>query len=119
MDNRKKHDIFKIKIGKKIKDAREKMGLSQKELAEKLGIAKEMISFWEAGKRRIYADDMIRVFSELGIISRIGEIAFIENEEPSNYQIYSEIQKIKSVLSIVARDNPELAKAMRGDERSD
>jgi len=55
MDN-----IYK-KIGKRIKELREKAGLSQKEVAIKIGIKRPTISQIENGERKISAEEILEI----------------------------------------------------------
>ena len=41
-----------IEIGKRIKDYRESLGISQRELGEKLGVSNQIISKWERGDQK-------------------------------------------------------------------
>lgn len=38
-------------LGRKIREWREKHGISQEELAKKLGVTQEAVSYWENGKK--------------------------------------------------------------------
>lgn len=46
--------------------AREKVGLTQKEVAEKLGVDQSAVSFWETGKTHPRASLLIRLASLYG-----------------------------------------------------
>ena len=52
--------------GQRIKEARKKAGLSQKELAEKLGISYVGISQWENDKRKPKQDSLQRIAEAVG-----------------------------------------------------
>jgi transcriptional regulator with XRE-family HTH domain len=56
-----------MKIGAKIKQARENAGLNQAELARKLGIKPVNISQWESGKTRPDVERLPALAKELGI----------------------------------------------------
>jgi transcriptional regulator with XRE-family HTH domain len=54
-------------IGKKIREARESAGLSQKDLAEKLGYeTSTAISYMEAGERKVSVVDLEKIAELLG-----------------------------------------------------
>ena len=46
-----KNGIDLIKLGSKIKDARDSLNLTQKDLAEKAGVSEMTISYFERGER--------------------------------------------------------------------
>lgn len=56
-----------IALGKKIKDAREKKGLLQKDLAALLGVSTVMICSIESGKKKTSVDNLIKLSKVLGI----------------------------------------------------
>jgi transcriptional regulator with XRE-family HTH domain len=45
--------INPVVTGKELRDYREKLGLTQKELADKLGVAMNTVSRWELEERKI------------------------------------------------------------------
>ncbi len=45
--------MIQIKVGKRIKDLRHKLGISQEELADKAGIHRTYIASLEVGKRNV------------------------------------------------------------------
>ena len=54
-------------IGKKIREARESTGLSQKDLAEKLGYeTSTAVSYMEAGERKVSVVDLEKIADLLG-----------------------------------------------------
>ena len=50
-----------MKLGQRIKEFREKSGISQQKLAERLGVLRPTISQIENGERRISADELIKL----------------------------------------------------------
>lgn len=62
----------------RIKEAREKRGITQRELAEELGVDQSAISFWEAGKTHPRASMLPRLTKALGC--SLDEL-FAEKEE--------------------------------------
>lgn len=56
--NRKQTLVNPQQLGKRIRQAREKLGLSQDDLAERVGRDQRAVSEYESGKRRIYAHDL-------------------------------------------------------------
>lgn len=55
-----------VRIGAKIKKAREERYLSQGELGAKLGVTATAINYYEKGKRKISIDDLYRLAAALG-----------------------------------------------------
>lgn len=54
-------------MGEKIRQAREKAGLSQHELAQALGVSHAAISFWESGRTAPTIGNLYRLASILGV----------------------------------------------------
>ena len=57
------------RVGEKIKEAREKTGLTQKALAKKLGVAEKFINEVETGRRvaqESFIDRAAKVFEKVG-----------------------------------------------------
>lgn len=54
-------------LGDRLRQAREKAGLSQVDLANKAGFSRGHISFLETGKRRITLDNWIRLAKACGV----------------------------------------------------
>ncbi len=48
-------------IGKRIKNLRLEMNISQKELGERLGFCNQTISFWESGQREPSLDSVVSI----------------------------------------------------------
>lgn len=55
------HDTkeFNVMLGSFLKRKREQRGISQQQLANKLGVTKTAVSYWESGKRSMYASTLI------------------------------------------------------------
>ena len=47
-----------VTIGRKIKEFREALGISQQELADRLGVSRPTVSQIENGERKIYAEEI-------------------------------------------------------------
>lgn len=56
-----------VNIGKRIKSARQKAGMSQEELAQSIGATKSAVSRYEAGKRQPSYDQLQRIAKVLGV----------------------------------------------------
>lgn len=52
-------------IGEALKRARERAGLTQKQLAEMLYVDPSLVCRWEKGQRRIMADELITILEIL------------------------------------------------------
>ena len=50
---------YNKKIGAYLAKERKAKKITQQQLAEKLGVTKTAVSYWETGKRTIYADQML------------------------------------------------------------
>ena len=69
-------------VGEKIQAIRKEKGLSQKELADKLGIAPGTIQRYEAGKRKVTIEKLMRIAVTLEVpVERL--IPFNKNRLPS------------------------------------
>ena len=55
----------KMTIGERIKQRRESLGLTQRELSERLFVKRETINQWESGTRQIKGDDIARLADTL------------------------------------------------------
>ena len=62
-------DKFSIKLGKKLKEVREKAGLTQSELAEKAGINANYYAIVERGEKSISYEKLQRILKVLNIKS--------------------------------------------------
>ena len=56
-----------VDIGKRIKAARQKAGMSQEELAQAIGSTKSAVSRYEAGKRQPRYDQLLNIADALGV----------------------------------------------------
>ena len=62
----------------KIKEARERAGMTQTELAEKSGVSRSIINQLETGKRDVTSSKtLVKIASALGV--NIGDIFFANN----------------------------------------
>lgn len=58
---------YNKKIGAYLAKERKAKKITQQQLAEKLGVTKTAVSYWETGKRTIYADHMLVYCDAIGI----------------------------------------------------
>jgi transcriptional regulator with XRE-family HTH domain len=56
-----------MRVNEKIRQLREKLGITQKELAQKVGVDQTTISYYEAGKRSITVDMLQKIADALGV----------------------------------------------------
>lgn len=56
-----------IKFGKKMREARESRGLSQKDIARLLGVSDAFISQVENGKKKVNVDNLIKISKVLDL----------------------------------------------------
>lgn len=54
-------DIDMTEIGKRIKELRSELGLSQAQLAEKIGVAQNTVAQYESGKSKISIDVLVNL----------------------------------------------------------
>jgi transcriptional regulator with XRE-family HTH domain len=59
-----------VKLGRRLKHAREKSGLTQSRVAALLGIPREVVSYFESGAREPGMDDVMRLADVYGIDPR-------------------------------------------------
>ncbi len=84
-----------MEIGDRIKDARERAGLTQTQLAEKVGVRYQSVQQWEAGATSPARAKMVKIAAALGVT-----VAFIEYgmdavaEEAAVYAITDEAREI-------------------------
>ncbi|MFH0926608.1 MAG: helix-turn-helix domain-containing protein [bacterium] len=69
-------------IGTKIKEAREKVGLTQKDMAERLNISQQIISRIEKGRQNISLETLNNVCKSLGISLNAENFGFKAIEKP-------------------------------------
>ena len=89
-------------MGDKIKDLREKFGMTQTELAEKLGVSKSVVSAYEKGIR----NPSYKVLPLLAKTFNVTELYFFEKGEWQNQSITIDISDLtkeqqKLVISLV------------------
>ena len=87
-----------IKIGKFIKECRNKNNLTQMQLAEKLGITDRAISKWENGRAMPDSAIMLDLCKELGITVNdllSGEVVSMNNYNENSEKIILEMVKEK------------------------
>lgn len=97
-----------MSFGERLKNARKKSGITQKELAEKLNVSAAMIAQYETGKRNPKKETLSRIAEVLNLgysYTKDGEPYFYsfvdtvrtpenaENEEFNNFQ-YNDSQRI-------------------------
>ena len=58
---------YNQKIGAYLAKQRRAKKITQKQLAEKMGVTKTAVSYWETGKRTIYAEQMLEYCDTIGI----------------------------------------------------
>lgn len=91
-----------ITMGNKIKNLREKAGLSQTELAEKLGLSKSVISAYEKGIR----NPSFKVLPLLAEALNVSQLYFFEKGEWQNQPVTVDISDLnpdqqRIVISLV------------------
>ncbi len=69
-------------IGNKIKEARQKSGLTQIKLAQRLKISQQIISRIESGKQNISLETLNNVCKSLGIVLNAEKFGFKKTEKP-------------------------------------
>ena len=77
-------------MGAKIKDLREKAGMSQTELADKLGLSKSVISAYEKGIR----NPSFKILPQLAKIFNVTELYFFERGEWQNQPVTVDISDL-------------------------
>ena len=61
MSNPKKPNPIDVHVGKRLREAREECGLTQKVLAKKLGITHQQVQKYESGANRISASKLLEI----------------------------------------------------------
>lgn len=89
-------------IGLRIKELREKAGMSQQRLAELMGIKRPTISQIENGERKIYAEELIKLSEILGI-----SVENLLNLEKSPEVILRESKKREKTKSMIRINVPQ------------
>ncbi|MBQ7914639.1 MAG: helix-turn-helix transcriptional regulator [Clostridia bacterium] len=79
-----------ITMGEKIKNLREKAGLSQTELADKLGLSKSVISAYEKGIR----NPSFKVLPQLAEALNVSQLYFFEKGEWQNQPVTVDISDL-------------------------
>lgn len=82
------------RVGEKLKDAREKLGLSQKQLAKKLGVAESFINEVEQG-RKILSESMLTKISKI-VGKDINDVNMSIEEEVAREQVEVKAEAVKS-----------------------
>ena len=62
-----------MNYGNIIKNARQKQGMTQKDLAEAVGVTTRAIIYWETGQRKINLESADKIFKALHMSMKIGE----------------------------------------------
>lgn len=81
-----------VNIGKRIKSARQKVGMSQEELAQTIGVTKSTISKYEKGAREPRYDQLQRIAAALGVPVQelIADWSAVDKEEFKRVFIHGE-----------------------------
>jgi transcriptional regulator with XRE-family HTH domain len=89
-------------LGKRIRQAREKKGLTQAELAEKIGVTSTSVSSWETGGG-IADDNRKNLEKILGSLSppKPGKGRSVSDTEVSSFGIWLRDQRTKKSLSVI------------------
>ena len=93
-------------IGSIIKSAREKSGMTQKELAERMECSQPLIYAWEAGKKNILAKDfffLVEILSAEEILCDFLLSKARRKLEKKLKNRLSEAKKIEEKLRIISR----------------
>lgn len=59
-----------IELSQKIREARKKLGMSQKDLAEKMGVKQSLVSRWESSECNYTIDTLVEIADALGLSVR-------------------------------------------------
>ena len=62
-----KNNLDVLEIGKRIKECRTTLGLTQLELGEKIQVSRAVINYWENGSRDIKTRDIVLLADTLGV----------------------------------------------------
>ena len=90
---------YTVKIGSKIKKARQKIGYTQKQLAEKIGITTRHISDIELNRTQASYDVLMKICNELQITPNeiFEEYIQIKDKKENVYSIEGAINYLKKI----------------------
>lgn len=74
--------VLHIELSQKIRKARKKLGMSQKDLAEKMGVKQSLVSRWESSECNYTIDTLVEIADALGLSVRC-PLTFNEAEVPT------------------------------------
>ena len=75
-------------FGQKIKNLRLSHGMTQQDIAEKMGVARNTVSQWESGERKMSADQLIKYAK----ISRVTLDYF--NDQPADANLFDLLNRL-------------------------
>ena len=87
-------------LNNKLKEMRERAGITQQELSEKLGITQQSVYYYEKGSRDIKASMLMNMASALGCT--VSELLGIETVSGSPITERSSMQSVPLLGSIAA-----------------
>lgn len=97
------------RVGEKLKDAREKLGLSQKQLAKKLGVAESFINDVELGRKILNENMLTKISKIIGKDINDVNMSIEEEADRERTDIKSESIKVsKSFIGKTTKDLPEV-----------
>lgn len=91
------------RVGEKLKNAREKLGLSQKQLAKKLGVAESFINEVELG-RKILNESMLTKISKI-VGKDINDVNMSMEEEADREQVDIKTDTVKVSKTLIGRNS--------------
>lgn len=92
-------------VGQKIKNARKKAGLTQKELGDKLGVSYQMIAQYESDRRKPKIDTLRRICNALGItISELGSDVWKFYSPEDFAEDFSMVQTENGLIRILPKE---------------
>lgn len=97
-------------LSKKLKDLREKKGLSPEELAEKIGFAKSTIWAYESGKKQISVSHLARI-ADFFEVSVDGLLDRVERTIDLDLQNANELSEYKLMIDDKPLNAKEIAEA--------
>jgi Zn-dependent peptidase ImmA (M78 family)/DNA-binding XRE family transcriptional regulator len=112
-------------VAQRIRESREKAGLSQAQLAERLDRTQTSVSLWESGKRTAGLDDLIDIADALGVEvstflppnrARRPVVALLRAtaERLVDHQLYEAIDRLVSDAEVAAMPSAELSVSAAG-----